>query len=136
MRLGKFVIPTQSVNHLLYWMDAVDVAPISGKEQHVVDQLLDITKDRFTAYGSKWLPSEIHVKRYSKMHMGSFIMVVSPGMPFIFFSISVANFLVGEGVTAPFPSSLTLASGFSFAADASNRRHGGAMRFTAQGHSH
>lgn len=56
--------------------------------------------------------------------------VVSPGMFLIFFSISVASFLVGDGVTVPpAASSLTSVSGlgFSFTEAASSILHKGAM---------
>ena len=123
MGIGQPVNAAKSVNHLLYWMNAVDVATISGEQQHVVDQVLNTTGSYVASRST--LKTTLR-KLVIKIHARSFTKVVSPGMPFIFFSISVASFLVGEGVTAP--SSFTLvSSGLSFTADASSKRHGGAM---------
>ena len=46
LALGQLLLTTKTVNHLLYWVDAVDVATISSKQQHAVDQVLDIIENK------------------------------------------------------------------------------------------
>lgn len=133
--MGQLLITTKSVNHLLYWMNTVDVATVSGEQQEVVDQVLDMTEHKI-----KYHKPTLHMVSPERYHQSmklcdgswvnhqSFTRLVSPDIPFSFFSMSVASRLVGEGVVPPDPSSLTLvSSGFNFAAADSSNRHLGAI---------